>query len=44
MVRGGSWGGYAKGTRSAARHGSEPEYRSAYIGFRLARNGENDKR
>jgi formylglycine-generating enzyme required for sulfatase activity len=39
VVRGGSWGGYAKGTRSTARHGSEPEYRSAYIGFRLARNG-----
>lgn len=38
VIRGGSWGNPAGGTRSAIRGNSPPSTRVNYIGFRLARN------
>ncbi len=35
--RGGSWGSLARGVRAAFRSNNSPDYRSDYIGFRLAR-------
>ncbi|MER0169738.1 MAG: formylglycine-generating enzyme family protein [Nitrosomonas sp.] len=36
VVRGGSWNSSARSTRSANRHGNEPDFRDFMIGFRLA--------
>jgi formylglycine-generating enzyme required for sulfatase activity len=38
VVRGGSWAYDAGYLRSAYRHGSNPDYRFNYFGFRLVRS------
>ena len=37
VARGGSWGGFSTNHRSAARVRFPPDYRSPYLGFRVAR-------
>lgn len=37
VLRGGSWGSYARGVRAAQRSAEDPGYRNSDVGFRLAR-------
>ncbi|MGY8732723.1 MAG: SUMF1/EgtB/PvdO family nonheme iron enzyme [Pirellulales bacterium] len=37
VLRGGSWGDYARDTRSANRYRVDADYRNYYFGFRLVR-------
>lgn len=41
VVRGGSWGSYARSSRSASRNDAEPDGRGYVIGFRLVRTPRN---
>jgi formylglycine-generating enzyme required for sulfatase activity len=38
VLRGGSWRREARYHRAAERRGASPEYRFAYVGFRVARS------
>jgi sulfatase modifying factor 1 len=37
VIRGGSWGHNPRYTRCAVRYGNNPDYRSVYYGFRVAK-------